>query len=315
MSTIVGNPITISGVASFNGRNGAVTPKSGDYTKAMVGLGNVDNTSDEAKPISTATQAALDAKYTKPSSGIPKTDLASAVQTSLDKADSAVLYTSQSLTAAQKSQARTNIAAAPSAHNHNSLYLPLTGGTLTGNLTGKYITGTWLQTTSVADKAGDFATIDSEGWIYKRTAEEAKNDIIQGNIIDPASIEFKPSASAGHGGHIDFHFNNADVDYTSRLIELANGVIYYNDHRLLSSENVVGINGASCTFTNGQCHYSNSNVKTASAILAQWRYGAVTTVQNMPLAAYPIENGTILLTTSNTNSFTLPVNIIIVNNP
>jgi hypothetical protein len=31
-------------------------------TKAMVGLGNVDNTSDTAKPISTATQTALDAK-------------------------------------------------------------------------------------------------------------------------------------------------------------------------------------------------------------------------------------------------------------
>jgi len=31
-------------------------------TKSMVGLGSVDNTSDEAKPISTATQTALDAK-------------------------------------------------------------------------------------------------------------------------------------------------------------------------------------------------------------------------------------------------------------
>jgi hypothetical protein len=31
-------------------------------TKAMVGLGNVDNTADAAKPVSTATQAALDAK-------------------------------------------------------------------------------------------------------------------------------------------------------------------------------------------------------------------------------------------------------------
>jgi hypothetical protein len=31
-------------------------------TKSMVGLGNVDNTSDESKPVSTATQTALDAK-------------------------------------------------------------------------------------------------------------------------------------------------------------------------------------------------------------------------------------------------------------
>jgi hypothetical protein len=34
----------------------------GGITKAMVGLGNVDNTADAAKPVSTATQAALDAK-------------------------------------------------------------------------------------------------------------------------------------------------------------------------------------------------------------------------------------------------------------
>ncbi len=36
-------------------------------TKAHVGLGNVDNTSDVNKPISTATQTALDAKLAKPS--------------------------------------------------------------------------------------------------------------------------------------------------------------------------------------------------------------------------------------------------------
>ena len=50
------------GVVSFNGRAGSVVPKAGDYDKEMVGLGNVDNTSDLAKPISTATQTALSAK-------------------------------------------------------------------------------------------------------------------------------------------------------------------------------------------------------------------------------------------------------------
>lgn len=60
-------------------------------------------------------------------------------------------------------------------HTHN--YLPLSGGTLTGNLTGKYITGTWLQTTAATDKAGKFATIDDSGWIYYRTASEVAADI------------------------------------------------------------------------------------------------------------------------------------------
>lgn len=68
-----------------------------------------------------------------------------------------------------------DIGAAAANHSHN--YLPITGGTLTGNLTGQYLTGTWLQTTSVGDKAGNFATIDGEGWIYYRTPAEAVTDL------------------------------------------------------------------------------------------------------------------------------------------
>lgn len=49
--------------------------------------------------------------YTKPANGVPKTDLASDVQTSLDKADKAVRYDVQSLTDGQKAQARGNIGA------------------------------------------------------------------------------------------------------------------------------------------------------------------------------------------------------------
>jgi hypothetical protein len=55
------------GVVSFNGRAGSVVPQAGDYDKEMVGLGNVDNTSDLAKPISEATQTALNAKVEKSS--------------------------------------------------------------------------------------------------------------------------------------------------------------------------------------------------------------------------------------------------------
>lgn len=46
-------------VASVNGKTGVVT-----LTKADVGLGNVDNTSDANKPVSTAQQTALNAKVT-----------------------------------------------------------------------------------------------------------------------------------------------------------------------------------------------------------------------------------------------------------
>lgn len=58
--------------------------------------------------------------------------------------------------------------------------LPLSGGTLTGNLTGKYIIGTCLQATD----AGHLATtptkipvFDDKGWIYYRTPAEILKDI------------------------------------------------------------------------------------------------------------------------------------------
>ena len=81
------NPITgtldhyeVGSVTSVNTRTGAVTglAEASDLTahtgntsnphsvtKAQVGLGNVDNTSDVSKPISTATQTALDGKFTQ----------------------------------------------------------------------------------------------------------------------------------------------------------------------------------------------------------------------------------------------------------
>ncbi len=49
-------------VDSVFGRIGVVVATNGDYTKAQVGLGNVDNTSDVNKPVSTATQTALNGK-------------------------------------------------------------------------------------------------------------------------------------------------------------------------------------------------------------------------------------------------------------
>ena len=55
-----------------------------------------------------------------------------------------------------------------------------TGGTLTGNLTGKYLTGTWLQTTASTDLGrtpGKVAVLDDSGWVYYRTPAELKSDI------------------------------------------------------------------------------------------------------------------------------------------
>ena len=61
--------------------------------------------------------------YEKPDTGIPKSDLEQSVQTSLDKADTAISYNSQTLTDAQKQQARTNIGAVKCSVSGNRLIL------------------------------------------------------------------------------------------------------------------------------------------------------------------------------------------------
>lgn len=58
--------------------------------------------------------------------------------------------------------------------------LDKTGGTLTGNLSGQYITGTWLQTTAASDLGrtpGKIAVLDDAGWVYYRSLAEIKADI------------------------------------------------------------------------------------------------------------------------------------------
>ena len=68
-------------VSSVAGKTGIVT-----LNKSDVSLGNVDNTADMDKPVSTAQATAINAKYTKPASGIPKTDLSEEVQNALETA-------------------------------------------------------------------------------------------------------------------------------------------------------------------------------------------------------------------------------------
>lgn len=60
------------------------------------------------------------------------------------------------------------------------------GGTLTGNLTGKYITGTWLQSTAAANLGktpGKIAVLDDSGWVYYRTPSELFADLGIANAI------------------------------------------------------------------------------------------------------------------------------------
>lgn len=99
-------------------------------TKGMVGLGNVDNTSDASKPVSTATQTALDGKaassHTHTSAAI--TDFTTAVQAAAPATTNASLLTSGTLADARLSanvvltgDSRLSDARTPTAHSHGNL--------------------------------------------------------------------------------------------------------------------------------------------------------------------------------------------------
>lgn len=84
-------------------------------------------------------------------------------------------------------------------------YLKTSGGTLTGNLTGKYITGTWLQTTAVtgySSKAAKIAIIDSSGWIYYRTPQQILEDIEAAPMYEYGTEDLVAGQSALETGKI-----------------------------------------------------------------------------------------------------------------
>lgn len=58
--------------------------------------------------------------------------------------------------------------------------LPISGGTLTGDLTGKFITGTWFRSTDdnhMTANATKVCVQDVNGWVYSRTVSELADDI------------------------------------------------------------------------------------------------------------------------------------------
>lgn len=77
--------------------------------------------------------------------------------------------------------------------------------TIDGNLTGKYLTGTWLQTTAASDLNSTppkVAVLDNSGWIYSRTPKELKSDMGLSNIfisqtISPKDWKIKANSSRG----------------------------------------------------------------------------------------------------------------------
>ena len=303
-----------------------------NITATNIGLGNVNNTSDNDKPISAATQTALNGKQatvTGAATTITGSNLTASRalvsnangKVAVSDVTSTELGYLDGVTSAIQTQLNGKVPTSRTV-NGKALSANITlgasdvgalstaGGTLTGNLTGKYITGTWLQTTDVSNKIGDIATIDGDGWIYKRTLKEMAEDISSGNPLRPTNIEFYPGEKANTGGYIDFHYNNSSADYTSRLIE-HNGYILYNNKPLLNTGHIMVFWNKEVTFTNGVATFTNSNFKANHVFFAQFRAGTVnSTFQDTALSVHCPTNGSLTIVAKNGATFTTHLNIV-----
>lgn len=114
-------------------------------------------------------------------------------------------------------------------------YLPLSGGTLTGNLYGKYIVGTWLQTTATSDLGSTpskIAVLDGSGWVYYRTPAEILSD------IGAASASHTHSYLPLTGGTLTGAINLANGTWNK-----AGDDAYFGDNNTAGSFAIKGING------------------------------------------------------------------------
>lgn len=89
-------------------------------------------------------------------------------------------------------------------------YLPLTGGRLTGNVSGQYITGTWLQTTATTNlnnSPSRYPVLDGSGWIYNRTREETQDDLgiaAAGSATQPVYVTDDPDTGRSYFAPIGY---------------------------------------------------------------------------------------------------------------
>ena len=162
-SGLTGGTITTTGTVAVD--FGVVAPLANPtftgtvsgITKSMVGLSNVDNTSDVNKPVSKATQTALNLK-------VNISDTASMLTPYFRDADTSLLNLTSRFAAKLNisdtasmltNYLRSGVAASTylTQSNAASTYLPLTGGTLTGDLYLKYL-NTFAKTTYIPFNAG-----------------------------------------------------------------------------------------------------------------------------------------------------------------
>lgn len=143
-------------------------------------------------------------------------------------------------------------------------YLPLSGGYLTGNLTGQYITGTWLQGTAnngLSYKPPRICVQDTRGWVYSRTPEQILGDIgaeVAGSanaaLTDARAYtdEVASGKSDSNHAHDDRYYTESEVDekideISSTVVDLSNTVSTNYDESIIG----LSIDGQTITYIKG----------------------------------------------------------------
>ena len=235
-------------------------------------------------------EAGWNGKYSKPTNGIPKTDLAQAVQTSLSKADTAL----QSV---------------PSTYRTASAQDTIDNGKV-DKVTGKGLSTNDYTNTAKAKVDAIPANPKYTDTVYDDTAVKSRLSAVESKFNGNGSASFASIETAslkttgeveifGAQPHIDFHHANNTDDYTSRIIENAAGVIdilapnglklngsnlKYNDtaikNRLTAIENKENVTLTANTDRISNVSYTAKYIQLLGAVLVRI-YGTINPDMNM----------------------------------
>lgn len=166
--------------------------------------------------------------------------------------------------------------------------------------TNGYIEGTWLKTTDAGNKAGDFATIDSSGWIYKRTAAQVLSDIgaassshnHDSNYVKKTGDTMTGQLAIDKAGY-GFRINNGSTGYIS-LSRDENGAQLYGLWDCIAQNWVVQCDG-NIGILNGKVRvpgFSTSWVAGRdSAVVKIYSYSGYNAITSMKTTNGSWENG------------------------